>query len=145
MGRGNDMRGWGRGLGHRLVLGCLLVLAVLAAHLALMASTLHAEMVVRPHGVPAPAMVLGVDMADGHGAEEHPTPRAPRPILEDCSPGEALLPALLLLTLLVALGAFGVGLQPGGDRGAWPRGVRFSLPPPLAPTRRRALMQVFRN
>ena len=130
-------------------LGCGLVLLLLVTHLALMTTERHAA-VMGPlvSAGPEPA-VLG---ASGQAAAAHgsvgigeKTPEEPhRPVLGDCPAQQAILPLLLVLLVLGGLVTSRPMLSRATGR---PSGwhLRLPLPPPLAPARRRALLQVFLN
>lgn len=135
-------------LGRGLVLMCMLVLALCVTHQLLMASERHAMVMGPLHErvFPAPVAVSGATMPDASDPIEERRPRAPQPILGECPAQQAILP-LLLMVLLLAGACLWVGrasLLPADSR-AWSRSLRDFLPPPLAPARRRALLQVFLN
>ena len=68
---------------------------------------------------------------------------APAMPVADCPLRRAVLSPLSSLTLLVLLAALAAIAPPA--QAAWQRARGSSLPPPLAPARRRALLQVFLN
>ncbi len=131
---------------------CLLILTLLLAHQALMISERHAEVMgsLRGHTVsrsapstPMGARVAGV--ADDRAVATEPAPHVPPVSLGECPAQQAVLPLLLLLLLLSgALRRFAIRPARGAVPYTRARGDRF-LPPPLAPARRRALLQVFLN
>ena len=90
------------------------------------------------HMITVAAMLSGV----GDSGDE----RMPLPIWEECFAPNAILPDVLLLLALVGASLwFGRGspVLPGLPGG--PADPRLFHPPPLAPARRRALLQVFQN
>ena len=146
------VEGSGVALRRLLAPACLLVLALLLAHVALMAGERHGEVMGPLHGhaasrSAAPVLVApeAVGTTGGGVVTPEPAPHAPPASLGDCPARQAVLPLLVLLFLLVGTPRL-FAVQPGGAGPfARPWGSRFSLPPPLAPARRRALLQVFLN
>jgi hypothetical protein len=136
---------------ERLIFGHLLVLALVLTHAALMATD-HHSVAMEPLSALTEVTDWSVDLLAtlGAGGHEHSSgrermPAAPHPVLGDCPAQQAVLPLLLVLVILVAL-AFargGTTLVASGLPRHWP--AWWSLPPPLPASRRRALLQVFRN
>jgi hypothetical protein len=121
---------------------CSLVILLVVAHIVLMASERY-DATIGPIVVGA---VVPAAVGAAHGdarAGEH-APDAPHPVVGGCSAQQAVLPVLLLLLALGALVALRAA-APRGRRSPLAWHVRFPLPPPLAPARRRALLQVFLN
>lgn len=131
-------------LGRPLLLACLLGLALLLGHQLVMAIPRHSMAMGadvslhRPHATAAwSALTAPVDASDrGH--------RGPLTGWEECLTQLGALPLVLLLLALV------------GNRGRprralptiaavhpWSRPAHYFHPPPLEPSRRRALLQVF--
>lgn len=138
--------------GGGLLLPCLLAFAILLAHQALMTTEHHARAVVMgqrhefvaAHSAPVPGPTVGmvVPPVPGVSVEER-APHAPHPTFGDCQIASALLPLLLLLVLVGVCSRLG-RLSPAACHARW-RGLATALAPPLAPARRRALLQIFRN
>lgn len=132
--------GWGRTLGP----ACLLILALLLTHQALMASERHATVMGPLLGSTTPTPLMNhVTQPASATLAGHPAP-APPPFLSEC-PAQVAIPPLLalLLTLIVVIRrpAATPG-APGLHRLARPL-FAWRAPPLLASTRRRALLQVF--
>lgn len=126
---------------------CALVLLLLIAHAALMASREHIA-AIGPLDWVAPAPCSGEHHENGlaslGAAGRGDAPSAPHSTLGDCLAVQAILPLLLALLSLNCL----VGLRAAATRDTrrslnWH--VCLSLPPTLPPARRRALLQVFLN
>lgn len=135
-------------LGRRLLLPCLLVLALLLAHELLMATERHAMdmSVARERGMPVALVAHVAAVSALPEAGEAADDRSPLSGWEECLAQSAILPTLLLLLALVGIWRRLSGGPPisGGPRTRG-YGHRFLHPPPLTPTRRQALLQVFRN
>lgn len=136
-------------LGRRLSFASLLVLAVLLGHALIMASPRHAEGMAMGRGRAmgaagiAPAVAA---LADDTAPAPAPGDRQPPPRWAGCSPQDGVLPTLLLLLIGAVLwwrAARTARLDTPARAGR--RAARAARPPPLAPSRRRALLQVFRN
>lgn len=134
------------GWAWRRLLGpaCLLVLALLATHQALMSSERHATVMGPLLGASAVAPLMShIEQPALSPMADHRVP-APHLLLSDCPAQVATLPFLaLLLTLIVVVRR--VAATPGppdADRRARPL-LAWRAPPLLASTRRRALLQVF--
>jgi hypothetical protein len=135
-----------------LPLPCLLAFAILLAHQALMTTEHHARAVVvgqrhapvAAQAPPAsgPTVETVAPTAPGVSVEGQ-APHAPHPTLGDCRVAGALLPLLMLL-VLVGVGSRLGRMSPAASPARW-RGLATALAPPLAPSRRRALLQTFRN
>jgi hypothetical protein len=145
MGNGQQV---GRWVGRRVTLCCTLVLLLLAAHAALMASVQHVAVMgplmgaVSLPGITEPPGDTGATHRDADGGKG--APAAPHPVLGDCPAQQAVLPLLLVLLALGSLVALRTtATRDTGHLLSWH--LCFSLPPPLAPARRRALLQVFLN
>jgi hypothetical protein len=131
----------------RLLGWCVLVLVVIAVHQAFMGIGRCAQVMDGPHE----------HAGSGATATQQPNPAlltlAPDPLFPtapetgfwDCPAQRAVLPVLAALAFLLALGGLAQAGQVAIGPSPWSRGCGFSLPPPLAPTRRRALLQVFFN
>lgn len=141
-----------RWLGGGLLLPCLLAFAILLAHQALMTTAHHARAVVMgqrhefvaAHAAPLPGPTVETVAPPAPGASvEEQAPHAPHPTFGDCRIASALLPLFLLLVLVGACSRPG-RLSPAAFPARW-RGIATVLVPPLAPARRRALLQIFRN
>jgi hypothetical protein len=126
-----------RAEGQRRRLAVLLALIMLVAHLFLMAHESRQQ----SHTNHALAVTSSAPMqAIPVAAPTSPT--APRSVLDGCPVAQATLPGALLLLLLTFL----LGTQTRGVALTTPRSWWQLLrdpPPPLAPDRRRALLQVF--
>ena len=146
------VEGSGAAARRTLTPACLLILALLLAHVALMADERHAEVMGPLHGHaasrsadPAPVAAKFGGATGGGAVAPEPAPHVPPASLGECPARQAVLPLLVLLFLLVGTPRL-LAVQPGGAGPfARPWGSRFSLPAPLAPARRRALLQVFLN
>lgn len=141
-------QGLGRWLGHRLALSCLLSLLLLIAHQALMSSERHtmAMAVLSEWLAPASQTVLVAGLSPAHESDGQPMPQAPETVMSDCLNQQAIFPLLLLILVLSGiLAELGSPLQSMTGLHAWMHGILAPYPPPLAPARRRALLQVFLN
>ena len=132
-----------------LVLGCLFVLALLLTHVALMASERHGEVMgPPPAGIASTIEAAGAMIAKGVPHKDTSAggraPALPHSTLGDCPAQQAVLPLLLLLLVLAGLPRLHVA-APRATAPLLGWRARFVLPPPLAPARRRAFLQVFRN
>ncbi len=137
-----------RWLGRRLTLACLLALALLQAHQAVMSSERHATSMAALHErlAPSPAIASAANLLSVAESGAHRTHHAPRTALADCLNQQAILPLLLLmLVLLGVLRAVGPALLPATGPRASAYRLLVPYPPPLASARRRALLQVFLN
>lgn len=135
-------------LKHRFVTLCALILALCVAHQFLMASERHAAVMGPVHqqaAAPSPLAVAMYHNLNLVAPAPGPLPGMPLPFMGDCPARQAIVPALFLLMLLVG-GALGFGgwLNLLSAVAARPRAPSLLLGSPLAPTRRRALLQVFR-
>lgn len=134
----------GRRLGRPLLLACLLGLALLLGHQFVMASARHAMAMgteASRHRVPAlaawpvSAALVAASVREHRGA---PTGG------EECLAQLGTLPLMLLLLALVGLRGRSRPSPPTvAAPHPWSRPARRFHPPPLAPSRRRALLQVF--
>ena len=118
---------------------CTLVLLLIVTHVALMTTERHIDaMGPLMDGSPA-AAAAGQGDRSGEGVPEEPH----HPVLGDCPARQAVLPLLLILLALGGLVALRstISHDTGHQLGWHPR----LSPPPLAPARRRALLQVFLN
>lgn len=136
-------------LGCPLLLACLLGLALLLGHQLVMASPWHAAAMSMDRGRVMPAAVTTrVVAVPADDLIPHTTPRDQQPLTrwQECLSQDGLLPALLLL---LALAGIWWRLTSAALADMYSRVeeqvARFLRPPPLAPSRRRALLQVFRN
>lgn len=128
------------GVGRRCELCCLFVFLLVATHMALMADTRR-------------MVAIGLQMRPTDGliatgvADQEGRPVGPQPLLGDCPAQRAVLPLFLLLLLLLLLVSHRCqGKASVADVGTLCRWQhRISLPPPLAPARRRAVLQIFLN
>lgn len=134
------------GLRRHFVALCAAVVVLCIGHQLLMASDRHATVMGSAHGwtggtLPAAPLAgaMGVHRAD---LASERVPEMPLPLLGDCPAQQAVVPLLLLLVLLIG-GTGGWWMVPGAGGAACRLPVR-SLPPPLPPAKRRALLQVFR-
>ncbi len=128
-----------------LGLCCALVFLLVATHVVLMASERHTA-VMGPQMGAEPAMGAIARLLPHAATHEGEAPSAPHhAVLGDCPAQQAVPPLFLLLLLLMALLRRLLPLPPRATRLAWAWSCRLSLPPPLAPARRRALLQVFQN
>lgn len=136
-------------IGRPLLLACLLGLALLLGHQLVMASPWHAEEMSMGRGsVMLPAVSMPGVAAPADGRNPHAThgDRPPLTGWRECLRQEGVLPALLLLLAFAGLwwrlaSVAPVDLLPRvGEQVA-----HFLRPPPLEPSRRRALLQVFLN
>lgn len=132
-------------LGGPFLLACLLGLALLLGHQLVMASAQHAAEM----GMDRGQVTLTAGTAQvvvGSADDLTPVDQQPLTGWEACFSQEGLLPTLLLLLTLAGIWWRCAGATLGD---MLPRvGIhiaRFLHPPPLAPTRRRALLQVFLN
>jgi len=127
----------GRTGGRRYLAGAFLVLGLLVAHLLLMAHEPgHAQHTSHDAAATTAAMSLAMLTVTPDA------PATPRSVLDGCPVAQATLPGVLLLLLLMfALGARAWAL-PLTTAQTWAGSFR-APPPPLAPARRRALLQVF--
>lgn len=135
--------------GRRLLLASLLVLAVLLGHQLVMASPQHAEGMAmgRGQGMGAAETTHSI-AAEANDRTPYPAPgdRQPPSGWAECFSQEGVSLTLLLLLISAALWwrpastATIATLARAGQRAA-----RFLHPPPLEPSRRRALLQVFLN
>jgi hypothetical protein len=135
---------FGGRLGCPFLLACLLGLALLLGHQLVMATPRHAMAMGadvslhRPHAMDAwSALTAPVDASD----REH---RGPLTGWEECLTQLGALPLMLLLLALVGLRGRPRRVLPTvAAPHPWPRPARCFHPPPLEPSRRRALLQVF--
>lgn len=133
-----------RRLGRPFLLACLLGLALLLGHQLVMATTRHAMEIGadaslhRPHAMAAwPTLTAPIDASD----REH---RGPLTGWEGCLTQLGVLPLLLLLLALIGLwGRPRRALPTVAAPHHWSCPTRCFHPPPLEPSRRRALVQVF--
>ena len=140
-----DRRGW---LARRFLLASLLALALLFGHQLVMATARHAGDMAMGGGLAMPAgATMRAVAAPAHDPPDLTIPGDRRPLSgwEACFAQYGVLPTLLLLLLLAGIGGRVAGatladMFPGGAPLA-----RFLHPPPLEPSRRRALLQVFLN
>jgi hypothetical protein len=90
-----------------------------------------------------PTSAHSSDLPNGDEAANGSTPSAPQPLMGDCPAQQAIIPLLLLLSLLLAALTRTAGPEsPGRTR---PRShPRDAIPPLLPAGQRRALLQVFR-
>lgn len=139
---GATMRRRGRGL----LLLSMAVLGLCVAHQVFMATLAHAILMGPLHergvvaAAPPVASALGEPTMDGPG--DRPLPSSPEPLLGDCPAQQAVIPLLLLLSLLLGVLTWrgGAPWLPARPRSHPPH----EMPPPLLPPRqRRALLQVF--
>lgn len=128
---------------HWLGLCCALVFLLVVTHIILMASERHAAVMSPQMGAASIGTIARLlPRAMAHGEE----PASPHhPVLGDCPAQQTVPPLFLLLLVLMALLRRLLPITPRATRPAWAWPCRFSLPPPLDPARRRALLQVFLN
>ena len=138
----------GRRAEHWLGPCCALVFLLVVTHIILMASERHATVMAPQMGASSPmgaiARLLPRDAAHD-AAEDGRQPAPHHTMLGDCPAQQTVPPLFLLLLVLMALLRRLLPTTPQATRPAWARPCRFSLPPPLDPARRRALLQVFLN
>ena len=138
-------------LGGGLWLVCLLVLGLCVTHQLFMATERHAAVMgpVHERGTPWPIGVRAALSLEPHGAPEEPGPPSHHTTPGECPAQRAVLPVLLaMLVLAGALLALRRDRRRLVDRERLRgllRGLAVPVPPPLPPTRRRALLQVFLN
>lgn len=142
----NSLHGW---LERSLVLASLLVLAVLLGHQLVMASPQHAADMAMDRGqiMGAAEVMLAVAVsADDHALAPAPGDRQPSSTWMGCFSQDGILPTLLLLPIIAVLWwrSRSMGLIDALAQ-AGRRVARSLHPPPLEPSRRRALLQVFLN
>lgn len=132
-------------LGRPFLLACLLGFALLLGHQLVMATAQHADAMGMDRG--RVALTAGTTPAVAGPADDlAPVERQPLTGWEACFSQDGLLHTLLLLLTLVGIWWRCAGttlaalLSRAGNRVA-----RFLHPPPLAPARRRALLQVYLN
>lgn len=130
-----------------LGLCCALVFLLIVTHVFLMASERHAT-VMGPQmdATSTGAIARLLPQVAAHAGDEDGQPSAPHhPVRGDCPAQQAIPPFFLLLLLLVVLLRRPLPTLPRAARRSrgWP--CALSLPPPLDPARRRALLQVFLN
>lgn len=129
--------------GHPLLLACVFGFALLVGHQVVMASARHAADMgmTRPRAMPTAgtARVVAAPVGDLAPSEHRPLTG-----WEACLSQQGLLPTLLLLLALAGIWWRCAGATLA-DSLSQPdaRAARFLHPPPLAPARRRALLQVF--
>jgi hypothetical protein len=125
---------------------CALVFLLIVTHVFLMASERHAA-VMGPQMDAAPMGAIARLMPQimAHAGHEDSQPTSPHhTVLGDCPAQQAVPPLFLLLLLLIAL-LRRLLPPPQFARLSWAWLSSLSLPPPLDPARRRALLQVFLN
>lgn len=136
-------------LGRPLLLAWLLGLALLLGHQVIMATARHGDdmgMGLDRIGLTAVTAQAVAAPADQRDSPSTPGDRQPLTGWEECFSQVGLLPALpSLLTLAGMLWLFTSPAAVGMVSWAGEQFSRFLHPPPLAPSRRRALLQVFRN
>lgn len=127
---------------------CALVFLLVVTHIILMASERHAAVMSPQMGASSPMAAVPriLPQAAAHDASEDGRQPAPHhTMLGDCPAQQTVPPLFLLLLILMALLRRLLPITPLATRPVWAWQCRFSLPPPLDPARRRALLQVFLN
>lgn len=133
---------WSRRGGWRsrgFVLACALALALLLTHQALIASACHLVVMESPHERIIPCSAMHARIMPHAGTD------APQVLLSECAAQRAVLPLLLFWLVLLAVLPCLLPALWHLPSPPWAHHLRFPRPPPLAPTQRRALLQVFRN
>ena len=130
---------------RRRLLAPLLVVTFLLAHQLLMATEGHATDMLRDDSLSGLwSAWAGAGTAVIVGAREAPGDRLPIPGWADCLAGNALLPSLLLFLGLVGIGQLAFMAPVPMSPPVRPAARRFLHPPPK-PSRRQALLHIFRN
>lgn len=131
-----------------LVVACLLILTVCVTHQFLMVSEQHIRVMMPLHYQRAPVLsaLPQIAIPVAHEYAEQRNAGHPHLVLNDCTAQQAIVPFLLwALFLLVASIIFSDSAAATSRATLLRRGDLWTLPYPLAPSRRRALLQVFLN
>ncbi len=132
-------------LGGSFLLACVLSLALLLGHQLVMATSQHAAEMGMDRGQVA-LVAMSPEAVTGPADDTPPVDQRPLTGWEACFSQEGLLPTLLLLLALAGIWWRLAGTTlPDTLPRAGHHVSRFLHPPPLEPSRRRALLQVFLN